>query len=84
VGVALSRNTVCAFLQRLGQDGAKRGQFYRLRMDAVAAEHHIAVDGTLKQDTSMVYPRQPHPPPTTRADQSPTHNQSRPYSPANW
>jgi hypothetical protein len=53
-GAALSQNTVCTFLQRLGQDGTKRRQFYRLRMDAVAAEHHIAIDGTLKQDTSTV------------------------------
>jgi hypothetical protein len=53
-GIALSPNTVCAFLQRLGQDGGKRKQFYQKRMDMVAEEHHIAIDGTLKQDTSIV------------------------------
>jgi len=53
-GCALSRNSVCTFLQRLGQDGTKRRLFYKKRMKAVAQEHHIAIDGTLKQDTSTV------------------------------
>jgi hypothetical protein len=53
-GTALSRNTICAFLQELGQDGGKRQQFYQKRLDQVVKEHHIAIDGTLKQDTSTV------------------------------
>lgn len=53
-GVALSANTVCSFQQRLGQDGAKRRQFYQLRANAVISDHHIAIDGTLKQNTSTV------------------------------
>lgn len=53
-GLALSPNTVCSFLQRLGQDGVKRRRFYQLRALAVAADHHLAIDGTLKQDTSTV------------------------------
>ena len=53
-GAALSANTVGTFLEKLGMDGQKRRDFYRKRADAVAAEHHIAIDGTLKQDTSTV------------------------------
>jgi len=53
-GVALSSNTICTFLQRLGQDGTKRRQFYQKRLDVVTEDHHIAIDGMLKQDTSTV------------------------------
>ncbi len=53
-GVALSPNTVCAFLQKLGQDGGKRRSFYQKRAAAVIASHHVAIDGTLKQDSSTV------------------------------
>ena len=52
-GVALSPNTVSTFLQKLGQDGAKRREFYRSRAFRVAEDHHVAIDGTLKQDTSV-------------------------------
>lgn len=53
-GAALSPNSVCKLLQRIGRDGGRRKQFYQKRADAVAADHHIAIDGTLKQDTSRV------------------------------
>jgi hypothetical protein len=53
-GTALSQNTICTFLHRLGQDGGKRRQFYQKRLEATAEEHHIAIDGTLKQDSSTV------------------------------
>jgi len=53
-GTALSENTICSFLQRLGQDGGKRKLFYQKRMEAVMEDHHIAIDGTLKQDNSTV------------------------------
>ena len=53
-GTALSQNTICTFLQRLGQDGDKRRQFYQKRLEAAVEDHHIAIDGTLKQDTSTV------------------------------
>lgn len=53
-GIALSQNTVCSFLQKLGQDGSKRRAFYQKRALSVAADHHIAIDGTLKQDSSTV------------------------------
>ena len=53
-GVALSPNSVCDFIQHLGQAGKQRKAFYQLRMAKVIADHHIAIDGTLKQDTSTV------------------------------
>lgn len=53
-GVSLSANTVCAFLQKLGQDGKKRQRFYHLRAQRVIEDHHIAIDSTLKQDFSLV------------------------------
>jgi len=53
-GAALSPNSVCKLLQLVGQDGKKRRQFYQKRVASVAADHHIAIDGTLKQDTSKV------------------------------
>ena len=53
-GAALSPNTVSHLLQKLGQDGQRRKQFYDRRIASTAAEHHVAIDGTLKQDTSTV------------------------------
>lgn len=53
-GVAMSQNSIGNLLQQLGMDGSKRRQFYQLRMEAVAADHHVAIDGTLKQDDSKV------------------------------
>ncbi|MDR0459956.1 MAG: transposase, partial [Nitrososphaerota archaeon] len=53
-GVALSPNTISTFLQHLGQDGNKRRQFYQKRIEIVMEDHHIAIDGTLKQDTSTL------------------------------
>lgn len=51
-GAALSKNTVKDLMQRIGMDGEKRKQFYLKRIASVAEDHHIAIDGTLKQDTS--------------------------------
>ena len=53
-GLALSANTASSFFQQLGKDGARRRQFYERRIRAVEADHHIAIDSTLKQDTSKV------------------------------
>lgn len=52
--VALSKNTVGSLFKRLGMDGGKRKSFYAARIGRIAADHHIAIDGTLKQDTSTV------------------------------
>lgn len=35
-------------------NGSQRREFYQLRMQATADDHHIAIDGTLKQDNSRV------------------------------
>lgn len=51
-GAALSKNSVADLLRRVGADGARRRRFYQLRMARTAADHHVAVDGTLKQDGS--------------------------------
>ena len=53
-GIGLSENTVSAFLQGIGRDGSKRLAFYHKRTAAVAADHHVAIDGMLKQDNSIV------------------------------
>ena len=53
-GAAMSRNSISNLLQRIGMNGSRRKQFYQLRMEATAADHHVAIDGTLKQDNSRV------------------------------
>lgn len=53
-GIAISANSVCAFYQKLGQAGQLRKKFYQLRAASVMEDHHIAIDGTLKQDSSCV------------------------------
>ena len=52
--VHLSSNTICKFLNALGTDSLRRREFYKLRMLQVAREHHIAIDGSLIQDNSIV------------------------------
>lgn len=52
--VCLSSNTVSNFVQILGQNIDKCKEFYQRRIDSVCSTHHIAVDGTLKQNTSKV------------------------------
>ena len=41
-------------LKRIGQDQNKRQTFFGLRLKSVCAAHHIAIDGSLIQDTSRV------------------------------
>jgi len=53
-GAALSSNSISSLLQKVGQDGGKRRLFYQRRVEAVSESHHIAIDGTLKQDSSEV------------------------------
>lgn len=53
-GIAISPNSVCNFYQMLGQAGHLRKSFYQLRAKKVVKEHHVAIDGTLKQDSSSV------------------------------
>ena len=53
-GVALSRNTVSKFLNDMGKALSRIVQFMRNRTAAVAMDHHLLVDGTLKSDESKV------------------------------
>lgn len=53
-GVALSRNTVSRFLHDVGKVHSRIVAFMRARADAVSADHHLLVDGTLKSDESRV------------------------------
>lgn len=53
-GVALSRNTVCEFLNNVGKTCSRIVRFMRIRTEAVNMSHHLLVDGTLKTDTSKV------------------------------
>lgn len=53
-GVALSRNTVSAFLNDLGRAASRIVTFMRNRAAAVAIDHHLLIDGTLKSDESRV------------------------------
>lgn len=53
-GVALSRNSVSRFLNGLGRACSRISRFMRARAEAVGADHHLLVDGTLKTDDSRV------------------------------
>lgn len=53
-GVPLSARTVHDLQTKLGQNFTKRTDFYKKRINAVCKEHHIAIDGMLKQDSSIV------------------------------
>ena len=50
----LSRNTVSTFLQDLGKSYSLIVSFMRNRVNSLTSEHHIAIDGTLKEDNSSV------------------------------
>ena len=52
--VALSKNTVSTFLNNLGKTMSRIVQFMRNRTAAVAMDHHLLIDGTLKSDESKV------------------------------
>lgn len=54
LGTHLSKNYVSLLFDVLGQDLKLLRQFYKLRIDNVRKEHHIAIDGTLKQNNSVV------------------------------
>lgn len=53
-GTCLSKNYVKSLCDYLGKNGDKRIEFYNHRVDAVAADHNILIDGTLKEDNSVV------------------------------
>ena len=53
-GAQLSKNKVSKFLEALGRARGRIAAFMRARVERVARDHHIAIDGTLKQDNSRV------------------------------
>ena len=53
-GIPISSGSVTDLLKRIGQDQIKRQTFFGLRLKSVCAAHHIAIDGSLIQDTSRV------------------------------
>lgn len=53
-GVALSAPTVSDFVRRLGGNRSLAKEFIGRRVASVAKGDHLAIDGTLKQDTSQV------------------------------
>ena len=53
-GASISKNSVGKLFEKIGMDSTKREAFFQRRMQATMETHHIAIDGTLKQDTSRV------------------------------
>jgi hypothetical protein len=53
-GAALSKNTVSDLFARIGMNTERRLDFFSRRFLRVAESEHIAIDGTLRQDTSEV------------------------------
>lgn len=53
-GVKVSSNTLTDLYRRLGMDDGVRRRFAQKRLDRVAKESHLIVDGMLKQDNSSV------------------------------
>lgn len=52
--IGLSENVVGDLVKRLGQDAKLRERFFARRFARVLKTHKIAIDGTLKQDTSTI------------------------------
>jgi len=50
--VGISKNTVSSLIGKLGMNYSKIVAFMRLRTARVSADHHVAIDGMLKQDSS--------------------------------
>lgn len=52
--VSLSESTVSSFIKKLGNNYSHIISFMKKRVDNLEKNHHIAIDGTLKQDNSTV------------------------------
>ena len=53
-GASLSKNSIVSLYQRIGADGTKRALFFEHRLSRICDEDHILIDGTLKQNTSLI------------------------------
>ena len=51
---SMSRNSISKLYEELGMNEVARRKFYERRLARVTETHHIAIDGTLKQNTSIV------------------------------
>jgi len=51
---ALSENTIGELYKKIGMSGKRRADFYSRRLEKVEEDHHLIVDGMLKQDNSSV------------------------------
>lgn len=52
--VALSKNTVCEFINNLGKSYSRIVSFMQYKVSSVCDNHHLLIDGTLKSDESNV------------------------------
>lgn len=50
----LSKNYISSLQEKIGMDTDKRYDFFQARLSSVCKEHHIIIDGMLKQDNSRV------------------------------
>lgn len=53
-GANVSSNSISKLFDRIGQMGPERRKFFARRAAAVMKDHHVAIDGMLKQDGSRV------------------------------
>lgn len=53
-GTHLSKNHVGKLLNELGRYEGKRHEFFGKRLERIAADHHIAIDGTLVTDNGII------------------------------
>ena len=51
-GASLSKNSITTYLTKLGKAEPERLKFFSKRMEKIDPNHHIAIDGTLRQNTS--------------------------------
>ena len=53
-GLPLSKNTVSKLFENVGMDIDRTKAFFTIRLERVMKDHHIIIDGTLKEDNSNV------------------------------
>lgn len=52
-GIPLEKSSVSKFINNIGLDYAGRIRFMRNRVERFSKDHHMAIDGTIKNDTSI-------------------------------
>lgn len=51
---SMSANTISSLLEKIGMDGDKRKEFFQKRTARIEKDHHVVIDGMLKNNTSTV------------------------------